>query len=297
MGKATFIDLQDGSGRIQVLLRQNALGGHWYESLRLIDLGDFVGVHGVADADPHRPADGWRHRLDDAREGAPRSAREVPRPRRLEDAPAPALPRPDGERGDASRLHHPQPGRRRHPPLPRRPRLPRSRDARFSRNRARRRAARPFTTHYNALDEDRFLRISLELHLKRLVIGGFERVYEIGRNFRNEGMSTKHNPEFTMLEIYEAYADYYDVARMVEEMVSSVAQEVLGTTTINFRGDRDRPHPALAPTHPARCAAGVRRPRPRRVPTDADAFAPSSGVAGRRHPPRPAAGASSSTKR
>jgi lysyl-tRNA synthetase class 2 len=96
-------------------------------------------------------------------------------------------------------------------------------------------AARPFYTHFNAIDEDRVLRISLELHLKRLVIGGFERVYEMGRNFRNEGMSFKHNPEFTMLETYEAYTDYMGVAAMVEQMVSSVAQEVLGTTTITFR--------------------------------------------------------------
>jgi lysyl-tRNA synthetase class 2 len=97
-------------------------------------------------------------------------------------------------------------------------------------------AARPFVTHFNALDEPRVLRISLELHLKRLLVGGFERVYEIGRNFRNEGMSFKHNPEFTMLESYQAYADYNDVARMTEEMISTVARQVLGTTVIQFRG-------------------------------------------------------------
>jgi lysyl-tRNA synthetase class 2 len=96
-------------------------------------------------------------------------------------------------------------------------------------------AARPFTTHYNVLDEDRVLRISLELHLKRLIVGGFERVYEIGRNFRNEGMSWKHNPEFTMLETYEAYADYNDVARMVEEMIAGAAREVLGAMSFPFR--------------------------------------------------------------
>ncbi|MES4792794.1 MAG: lysine--tRNA ligase, partial [Chloroflexota bacterium] len=97
-------------------------------------------------------------------------------------------------------------------------------------------AARPFVTHFHALDEPRVLRISLELYLKRLLVGGFERVYEIGRNFRNEGMSFKHNPEFTMLESYEAYADYHDVARMTEEMISTVARQVLGTTVIHFRG-------------------------------------------------------------
>jgi lysyl-tRNA synthetase, class II len=96
-------------------------------------------------------------------------------------------------------------------------------------------AARPFVTHYNALDEDRFLRISLELHLKRLVVGGFDKVYELGRIFRNEGLGAKYNPEFTMLETYEAYADYNDVAAMVEEMVSGVALNALGTLKTTFR--------------------------------------------------------------
>jgi len=94
--------------------------------------------------------------------------------------------------------------------------------------------ARPFTTHHQALDQDFYLRIALELHLKRLIIGGFDKVYEIGRIFRNEGISTRHNPEFTMLESYEAYADYNDVMRMVEEMVSEVTQQVLGTSEVKF---------------------------------------------------------------
>jgi lysyl-tRNA synthetase class 2 len=95
-------------------------------------------------------------------------------------------------------------------------------------------AATPFETHHRALDQDFFLRISLELHLKRLIIGGYDKVYEIGRIFRNEGVSWKYNPEFTMLESYEAYADYNDVARMVEEMVSSIAKEVLGSMSVTF---------------------------------------------------------------
>jgi lysyl-tRNA synthetase class 2 len=94
--------------------------------------------------------------------------------------------------------------------------------------------AHPFTTHHNALDEDLYLRIALELYLKRLVVGGFEKVYEIGRVFRNEGISTKHNPEFTMMESYEAYADYNDVMKMLEEMVAKVAVEVIGTTEVKF---------------------------------------------------------------
>jgi len=93
-------------------------------------------------------------------------------------------------------------------------------------------AARPFVTHHHALGRHLYLRIALELHLKRLVVGGFDRVYEIGRIFRNEGVSTKYNPEFTMLESYEAYADYNALMEMVEEMVSRVAGEVLGTTRV-----------------------------------------------------------------
>jgi lysyl-tRNA synthetase class 2 len=94
--------------------------------------------------------------------------------------------------------------------------------------------ARPFVTHHQALDQDFYLRIATELHLKRLIIGGFDKVYEIGRIFRNEGISTTHSPEFTMLESYQAYADYKDVMAMVEDMVSSVCQQVLGTTEIEY---------------------------------------------------------------
>ena len=92
--------------------------------------------------------------------------------------------------------------------------------------------ARPFITHHNALDRDMYLRIAPELYLKRLVVGGFERVFEINRNFRNEGLSTRHNPEFTMIEFYQAYADYRDLMDLTEDMLRTVAQEVLGTTTI-----------------------------------------------------------------
>jgi lysyl-tRNA synthetase class 2 len=96
--------------------------------------------------------------------------------------------------------------------------------------------ARPFITHHNALDMDLYLRIAPELYLKRLLVGGFERVYEIGRNFRNEGIDARHNPEFTMLEAYQAYADYHDIMRLVEELIAFVAQSVLGTTTITYQG-------------------------------------------------------------
>lgn len=97
--------------------------------------------------------------------------------------------------------------------------------------------ARPFTTHHNALDMDMFLRIAPELYLKRLVVGGFERVFEINRNFRNEGLSTRHNPEFTMLEFYQAYAEYHELMDLTEEMLRGIAQEVLGQTVITYQGE------------------------------------------------------------
>jgi lysyl-tRNA synthetase class 2 len=98
--------------------------------------------------------------------------------------------------------------------------------------------ARPFTTHHNALDRDLYLRIATELYLKRLVVGGIDKVYELGKDFRNEGVSHKHNPEFTMVEWYEAYADYEDTARDLENLVGDVAQRVLGTTVVERDGER-----------------------------------------------------------
>ncbi|MGI6361340.1 MAG: lysine--tRNA ligase [Bacillota bacterium] len=97
-------------------------------------------------------------------------------------------------------------------------------------------AAKPFITHHNALDMDMYLRIALELHLKRLIVGGMEKVYEIGRVFRNEGISIRHNPEFTLLELYEAYSDYEGMMELTENLVSAVAQEVLGSDTIIYQG-------------------------------------------------------------
>jgi lysyl-tRNA synthetase class 2 len=97
-------------------------------------------------------------------------------------------------------------------------------------------AARPFVTHHNELERDLYLRIATELYLKRLIVGGLERVYELGKDFRNEGVSFKHNPEFTMLEWYEAYADYEDTMARIETLMETVAQSVLGTTTVQFRG-------------------------------------------------------------
>lgn len=97
--------------------------------------------------------------------------------------------------------------------------------------------ARPFITHHNALDLDMYMRIAPELYLKRLVVGGFERVFEINRNFRNEGLSTRHNPEFTMIEFYQAYADYNDLMDLTEAMLRTIAEKVLGQTEVNYQGE------------------------------------------------------------
>ncbi len=120
--------------------------------------------------------------------------------------------------------------------------------------------ARPFFTHHNALDFDLVLRIALELHLKRLIVGGFEKVFEIGRVFRNEGLSTRHNPEFTMLELYEAFVDYTDIMVLTEEMVAHAARESIGTTVIEFAGeslDLVPPWPRLTMREAIREHAGV----------------------------------------
>lgn len=121
-------------------------------------------------------------------------------------------------------------------------------------------AARPFETHYNALDEDVKLRISLELYLKRLIVGGLERVYEIGRVFRNEGLDTRHNPEFTLMELYQAYTDYNGMMDLTENMFRHVAQEVCGTTLISYGGveiDLGKPFARMTMTEAVNKYAGV----------------------------------------
>ncbi|MBQ6385603.1 MAG: lysine--tRNA ligase [Lachnospiraceae bacterium] len=121
-------------------------------------------------------------------------------------------------------------------------------------------SARPFVTHFNALDEDKKLRISLELYLKRLIVGGLERVYEIGRVFRNEGLDIKHNPEFTLMELYQAYTDYNGMMDLTEDMYRTVAQEVLGTTKISYKGvemDLGQPFRRLTMTEAVKEYSGV----------------------------------------
>lgn len=233
MGKATFTDIRDGSGKIQAYFRKDDLGEEKYRLLQDFDIGDFMGVSGrlfrtktgeitVKVSDFHMLAksleplpEKWHGLVDVEKRYRQRyldlisneSAREIFLVRSRVIA---AMRRFLDNRGfievETPMLHSVAGGAR----------------------------ARPFTTHHQALDEDLYLRIATELHLKRLIVGGFDKVYEIGRIFRNEGVSTKHNPEFTTLESYEAYADYNDVMNMVEQMVSQVAQEVLGTNQVTF---------------------------------------------------------------
>jgi len=131
-------------------------------------------------------------------------------------------------------------------------------------------AARPFRTHHNALDMDLFLRIAPELYLKRLIVAGLDRVYEINRNFRNEGVSTQHNPEFTMLEFYQAYANYHDMMQITEDLMEFVAREVNGTTVVEFDGNTiDSPKwqaPHHARSHPRVSGLRKQAPSPRRQP-------------------------------
>ncbi len=146
-------------------------------------------------------------------------------------------------------------------------------------------AARPFVTHHNALDMDLYLRIAPELYLKRLVVGGFERVFEINRNFRNEGMSTRHNPEFTMLEFYEAYRDYRYLMDLTEALLREIAQRVLGTTVVTYQGtpielgapfDRLTMAEAIHKYHPRYPLAELAKPEYLRValaPFDVEVFA------------------------
>ena len=236
MGKATFLDISDGDGTIQILLRQNQMGEE-YEILEQLDIGDWIGVNGTmfrtrtgqisAQASKFhiickalRPLPEKWHGLTDtetryrqryldliASETAMKSAKSrsklVSSIRRFMDdmgfieVETPMLV-PIAAGGMAT----------------------------------------PFSTHHNSLNRDLYLRIATELHLKRLIVGGFEKVYEIGRVFRNEGIDQQHNPEFTTMESYEAFADYNDVMAMVENMVSHCAEEITGSAKVKF-GDEE----------------------------------------------------------
>src|SRR6188472_1147498 len=242
-GKACFLDLRDGSGQIQLHARKDVLGDEAYELLVDLDLGDIIGAEGTAMA---------------TRRGGELSL-AIDRWRLLAKSLRPPPDKFHGLEDTETRF------RRRELDL-----IANEESRAIFRTRARtiseiRRwfdehgfvevetpvlqplyggaLARPFTTHHNALDRDFYLRIATELYLKRLVVGGIDRVYELGKDFRNEGVSHKHNPEFTMLEWYEAYADYEKTAEDLERLVADVAERVLGTTVV----DRDSVEIDLAP--------------------------------------------------
>jgi lysyl-tRNA synthetase, class II len=235
MGKMTFLDIRDGSGKIQLCFRYNSLEQEKYQFLEEIDIGDIVGANGklfrtkVGEVTLEvssftmlckslRPLPEKWHGLTDIEKRyrqrhldliSNENAKAI---FKLRSQIIAAIRNFLGSRGFIeveTPVLQPQAGGA---------------------------LARPFMTHHHALDEDLYLRIALELHLKRLVVGGFDKVYEIGRVFRNEGISVKHNPEFTLLECYQAYADYNDIMNLVEEAVSHIAREVLGDTKIACDG-------------------------------------------------------------
>lgn len=237
MGKASFAHIEDGSGRIQLFIRQNEVGDDIYENLlkKLLDLGDFVEASGP---------------LVRTKTGEPSC--QVQTLRLLSKALHPLPDKWHGLRDIETRF------RQRYVDLLANPDVRRTFVTRARLVSAIRRylddagflevetpilqpiyggaAARPFVTFHNQLKQELFLRISFELYLKRLLVGGYERVYEIGRDFRNEGISFKHNPEFTQLEFYEAYTDYHGMMRRCEDMIAAAALALNGHTRLTYQG-------------------------------------------------------------
>lgn len=235
MGKASFAHIQDLTGRIQIYVRRDTVEENKFAAFELLDIGDIVGVKGTV---------------------FKTNTGEVSvKVKELEVLTKSLLPLPDKHHGlkDVELRY-----RQRYVDLIVNPDVQQTFIARSKIIQAMRRyldskgylevetptlhsiaggaAARPFITHHNALDMQLYMRIAIELHLKRLIVGGLEKVYEIGRVYRNEGMSTRHNPEFTMIELYEAYADYKDIMDLTENLIAHIAKEVLGTTKIMYQG-------------------------------------------------------------
>ncbi|MGJ0484075.1 MAG: lysine--tRNA ligase [Methylomicrobium sp.] len=237
MGKASFCHIQDMSGKIQLYVTRDALSGDFYnEQFKKWDIGDIVGAEGVLFK---TNAGELSVKVDDIRL-LTKSLRPLPEKfHGIADQEIKYRQRYlDLIMSESSRKTF----------------LLRSRIVAYIREFLIARqflevetpmmqaipggaTARPFTTHHNALDMQLFLRIAPELYLKRLVVGGFERVFEINRNFRNEGLSTRHNPEFTMLEFYQAYAEYGDLMDLTEEMLRGLAEEVVGQSMITYQGE------------------------------------------------------------
>lgn len=234
MGKASFCDIQDRDGRIQSYVSKTEVGEESYADFKKFDIGDIVGIKGIV----------FKTQKDEISV----KAHEIV----LLSKSLQILPEKFHGLKDQDLRY-----RQRYVDIIVNPEV---KDAFFKRSAIIKSirnfldnreflevetpmlqnipggaAARPFITHHNALDIDMYMRIALELPLKRLIVGGFERVYEIGRVFRNEGMSIKHNPEFTLLELYQAYTDYYGMMDITEQMIKNIAKEVIGSTVINYQ--------------------------------------------------------------
>lgn len=235
MGKASFIQIQDMTGQIQAYVKQNEVGEDFYEQFKHWDLGDIVGVEGYLfktktnELTVHaekivllnktiRPLPDKFHGLTNTESryrqryvdliANPESKLVFERRSQIVHFIREYFHSKDYMEVETPMMQHIPGGA----------------------------AAKPFVTHHNALDLQLYLRIAPELFLKRLVVGGFERVFEINRNFRNEGVSTQHNPEFTMLEFYQAYADYTDLMAFTEDMLKSLTEKVLGTSVVTYQG-------------------------------------------------------------
>ena len=246
-GKLTFATMRDQSGSRAALRVERELGEEQHDAVRPLDLGDWVGVDGTVmttrKGELSVKVDGFEllakalRPLPDKWHGLVRRRHPLP----------PALRRPDRQRRRPAGVRRPLRRGRRDPARARRHAASSRSRRRCSSHELGGATARPFVTHHNALDVDLYLRIATELHLKRLVVGGFERVFEIGRIFRNEGIDTSHNPEFTMLEAYQAFADYHDMMELTESLVVAAAQAALdGSTTVPIGEASGRPRRAVA---------------------------------------------------
>lgn len=235
MGKASFAHIQDLSGKIQIYVRQDSIAEAEYAAFNILDLGDIIGVKGTV--------------------FKTKTGETSIKVKEIEVLSKSLLPLPEKYHGlkDVELRY-----RQRYVDLIINPEVQQTFIARSKIIQSMRRyldslgylevetptlhaiaggaAARPFITHHNTLDMQLYMRIAIELHLKRLIVGGLEKVYEIGRVYRNEGISTRHNPEFTMIELYEAYADYQDIMNLTENLIAHIAQEVLGTQKVNYQG-------------------------------------------------------------
>ena len=235
MGKASFFDLRDREGKIQLYVTRDEMGEEVYKKFKRLDIGDLVGVVGQVFKTQ-------KGEISVKTTGYQLLSKSL-------------LPLPEKFHGlrDTDLRY-----RQRYVDLIMNPEVRKTFEMRSKITTAIRNyldargymevetpilntipggaAARPFITHHNTLDIDMYMRVAPELYLKRLIVGGFERVYEMGRQFRNEGMDVKHNPEFTSMEVYQAYANYEDMMNLTEDMISTVAQEVLGTSKVTFQG-------------------------------------------------------------